>query len=199
MDGNDAIDFLARRLRDVGSTAHPRALLATVLTQCHRTLNIHQRVQRTTTTLNLNGRTLYRTSDIAADVGSVERVIVDQRDLQEIHWTHLIQNDPRWLRATAERPRTWARIGRSLLAITPAPWEPLDVTVSYLVVPPAVVDAATAILWPEELMPQLLDLAEGVMLCKARLYDAMDGAMSRVATSVKGSPGVGAPWRKVNT
>lgn len=199
MNGDDAIDILARRLRDVGSTAHARSFLATILTQCHMALNIHQRVQRTTATLSLDGRALYETSEVAADVGMIERVIADDRDLSEIHWKHLIQNDPTWLRTTGSRPETWARIGRTLLVVTPVPWEPLDVTVSYLVVPPAITDAAVAILWPEELVPMLLDLAEGVVLCKARLYDAMDGAMSRLVTTITTRAGAGAPWRKVNS
>ena len=198
MNGDDAIDLLARRLRDVGSTAHPRTLLATVLTQCHMALNISQREQRDTAMLSLDGRSLYRISEVAADVGELERVIVDDRALSEIHWTQLVQNDPKWLRTTGERPETWVRLGRTLLVVTPVPWEPLDVTVSYLVVPPAIVDAATSILWPEEMIPMLLDLAEGVMLCKARLYDAMDGAMSRLVASLSARAGAVQPWRKVN-
>lgn len=199
MNGDDAIDILARRLRDAGSTAHSRTLLATVLTHCHRALNIHQRVQRATATLTMvGGRPFYQTSEIASDVGRIERVIAAERSLPEIPWGALIQNDPRWLRTIGDRPQMWARFGRTAVVITPAPWDDFDVTISYLVVPPEITDAATTILWPEELIPLLLDIAEGVMLCKARLYDAMDGAMSRAAQGVRATPGAGWPWRKVN-
>lgn len=198
MNGDDAIDALARRLRDAGTTAYTRAFLATVLTHCHRALNIHQRVRRAEATLAIDGRALFRTTEVAADVGRIERVYVEDYDLTEVHWSHLIQNDPEWYRVQADKPRTWARYGRSLLVVTPTPYEPIDVTVSYLIVPATITDAATPIDWPEELIPMLLDLAEGCALVKSRVLPAMDGAMSRFVGALGARPGTGLAWRKVN-
>jgi hypothetical protein len=197
--GAAAITLLAARVRDSGNTAHTRANLATILTQAQRAINLHLRVRRDTGTLTLDyGRTLYRTSEIASDVARVERVRALNRTLPEVAWGHLVNNRRDWYRASDDQPATWARIGSTLLAITPGPWETLDVEVVYVTTPTDVVDDATELDVPDEHMPMVLDLAEGITQLRSRQFAAMTAPMTRLASMLPQRPGAGVPRASVN-
>jgi hypothetical protein len=197
--GAEAIDALSARVRDTGNTAHPRATLATLLTHAQRALNLHLRARRSTATVSLEpGRTLYYLADIADDIARVERVIVNDRTLAEVAWTHLVYNNAEWYRADASEPATWARVGTTILAVTPAPWSTLEGSVVYTVIPPDVADDATELTLPDEHNALLLDFAEGLTMLRARQFAAMNGAMTRLAMMLPQRPGAGVPRAAVN-
>lgn len=193
--GTDLITTLAQRLRDADSTAHSRDLLLRILSQSQRAINFHDRVRRQTTVSFTTsvGRTLYRTSEIAADIARIERIRVFDRTLHEVNWHELKDSSPTWYRDVAGAPHTWARIGGTLWALTPGSWDPRAIEVVYVIITADVVDDATAIDLPDEFVPMLLDLAEGIMLMKARLFAQMDGALRRLGAMVPLTPKAGVP------
>ncbi len=199
MTGAAAITLLAARVRDTSSTAHTRANLTTILTHAQRAINLHLRVRRATGTLTLDyGRTLYRTSEIDTDVARIERVRVLDRTLPEVAWPHLVNNRPDWYRASDDVPATWARIGTTLLAITPAPWDAMEAEVVYVTTPTDVVDDTTELDVPDEHMPMVLDLAEGITQLRGRQFVAMGAPMTRLSMMLPQRPGAGVPRATVN-
>lgn len=199
MTGSAIITALGARVRDSINTATARADLATILTHCQRAVNLHLRLRRASATLALAaGRTLYRTSEVAADVARIEQVYVLERTIPETAWPQLVNNRADWYRATDGTPSTWARLGSTLLAVTPAPWEPLSIEVLYVTTPVNIGDNATEIDTPEEHIPMLLDLAEGVTLLRGRQFAAMTAAMTRLAMMLPQRPGSGVPRHTVN-
>lgn len=198
--GATLIDALARRLRDTSNTAHPRDLLRRILSQSQRALNLNERVRRKTTATFTTSvrRTLYRTSEIASDVARIERIRFLDRTLPETDWRSLVDNSRTWYRDVADRPYTWARIGSTLWVLTPITRAPITVEVVYITVPADLVDGATLVDFPDEFIPLLVDLAEGVVLLKARLYHAMDGPMSRLAAMMPQKPGASVPSKVTN-
>lgn len=198
--GATLISALALRLRDSGNTAHPRDLLRRVLLHSQRALNLSERLRRkTTVAFTTSGRrTLYRTSEIASDVARIERIRYLDRTLHETAWQELIGNSRTWYRDTADRPHTWARVGGTLWVLTPASRAPITVEVVYVTVPVDITDDTTNIDTPDEYVPMLLDLAEGIMLFKARLYAKMDAPLSRLAAMLPQKPGAVTPARSTN-
>lgn len=199
MTGATAITALAARVRDSGNTMHTRANLASILTHCQRAVNLHLRVRRDEATLTLDfGRTLYRTNEVAADVARIERVRVHGRTLPEVAWGHLMHNRNDWYRAVDDAPSTWARIGSTLLVVTPAPWEALDVEVVYVTTPTAVADDAVELDLSNEHVPMLLDLAEGITLLRGRQLASLNAPLTRLSMMLPQRPGAGVPRASVN-
>jgi hypothetical protein len=197
--GAAAITLLAARVRDSGNTAATRGNLATILTHAQLVLNLHLRARLATATLTLDlGRTIYQTSEVAADVARIVRVRALDRTLPEVAWAHLVNNRRDWYRATGDQPATSARLGTTLLVITPAPWEAMDVEVVYVTVPTAVVDDATELDMPDEHMPMVLDLAEGITQLRNRQLAAMTAPLTRLASMMPQRPGAGVPRASVN-
>jgi len=199
-NGNVLINTLARRLRDTANTAHPRDLLRRILSQSQRALNLHDRIRRKTsvTFTTTPGQVLYNNTAIGSDVSRIERIIALDRSLPEVSWQQLVDNSRNWSRQSGARSHMWARIGGTMWALTPATWDPQVVTVVYITTPADVVDGATPIDFSDEFVPMLLDLSEGIMLLKARLYPQLDGCMGRLAAMLPQKPGAGAPRDKVN-
>lgn len=188
--GEALIDALSLRLRDAGNTAHSRDLIRRILSHTQRAVNLAQKVRKTDTTAFTPSafRTLYRTTEIAADVGHIERIRVLDRTLPEIPWSQLVNNSRTWLQDVGSRHRVWSRIGGTLFVLAPRIHTPVAVNVVYTTIPADVVDDATNVDLPDEWLPLVLDLAEAVMLMKARLYAPMEDVMQRVMTMLEQKP-----------
>lgn len=186
--GAALIDALSRRLRDTANTAHSRDLIRRVLSHSQRAINLAQQAKKTTASFTPSaGRTIYARTEVASDVGRILRIISD-RTLPEVAWRHLQNVDPNWYRAVGARHVQWARIGGSHFVLHPALWETDPVSVVYVTVPADVVDGATNVDLPDEMLPQVMDLAEGIMLAKARLLPAMEAPLARLAAMLQLQP-----------
>lgn len=185
--GATLITALSLRLRDSSNTAHPRDLLRRVLLQTQRVVNLAEKVRKTTAVVFTPpvGRTLFHVSEVAANVARIERIRTLDHTLPEVEWRTLVNNSVTWYRDLNPSHYTWARIGASLFVLTPAVWEPITVEVVYTTIPADITDDATNVDLPDEWIPLLMDLAEGIMLLKARLYHAMAQPMQRVTNIVK--------------
>jgi len=183
--GATLIDALSRRLRDTSNTAHSRDLLKRILTHSQRAINLAQQAKKASVSFTPDpGRTIYTRTEVAANVGRILRIIAD-RTLPEVRWPMLQDTDRHWYRAIGGRHVQWARIGGNLFVLHPALWEPEAVTVIYVTVPADVIDGATNVDLPDELLPMVMDLAEGIMLAKARITHAMDAPLTRLAAALQ--------------
>jgi hypothetical protein len=183
--GATLITELARRLRDSGNTAHTRVLLGQVLSHCQRAVNLQLRLVKATVTFTPNaGRTLYTTDELAADVGRIERIRALDRMLPELPWRGLLGNSATWYRDVGMQPRVWAQIGSNLFVLSPRMLVPEALDVVYTIIPADVADAATDVDLPDEWVPLVLDLAESVMLFRARLYGPLEAVMARLSTLI---------------
>lgn len=181
--GNALIDEVARRLRDTTNTAYPRATVLNVLNRVQDALNVRLGLVHATATFSTGNQALYLTSAIATNYAyPVQMFDVSGRELDLVPFDRLTQQDDRWLRTEGTRPEFYAPIGRELLAIGPIPRTPMTLTLRYIKHPTALVDAA-APLWdlPDEHKPLLLDLAEAVLLLRARDFRAIQEAVNRAA------------------
>jgi hypothetical protein len=168
-DSSALIDELSRRLRDPNNTRHSRALVNTVLTQCQRVVNLHfADVVVSASFTPTSGRTLYRTSEIAANVARIAAVRQEDRDLHEVPWPSLVHSDARWYRRIGPRHELFARIGGSLFALYPAVAVPAAVSIDYVSVPADLADTTGDVVIDTELLPLLLDLGELVLTAKNR-------------------------------
>lgn len=184
--GATLITALATRLRDAGSTAHARTLLLRVLSHSQRIVNRAHRLEKATVSFTPNtGRAIFTIAQVASDVARIERIIDDDdRTLPEVSWDHLLADSPTWYRDTTSRHRVWARLGGNLFVLTPRALTALPVSVVYTIVPPDVTDDATNVTLADEWLPLVMDIAESIMLLKARIYAPLEATMARIAASM---------------
>jgi hypothetical protein len=174
-NGNALIDSLARRVRDTTSIGYSRAFLLDILNRVSRCLNAGLRLKiRSVSFTPTAQRVLYQTTEFAADVIKVVSVREGNRDLQDLPPDHLIFQDSEWVRRQGPRPEGFSRIGRDIVAIFPCQMQsPPPLTVQYVAIPTAIVDAATAIEVPQdEYVSVLLDLSEAIVLMSGRVHNA---------------------------
>lgn len=176
--GTTLIDQLARRVRDTTNFAHARTFLLETLNRCNRALQAALQAETATTTLTVvPGRTLYR---IPTDFGASDiiRVIgvrdAAGRELQDIEFERLVEEDPDWLHRTDVRPEVFSRIGRDLLAVYPAVETPKlgeALTAVYVQRPADFLDdSGLTPAIPDERAMILLDLAEVVVYLRGRIF-----------------------------
>jgi hypothetical protein len=124
------IDSIARRVRDTNNTAHSRAFVRDILDRIQVTVNAHKEYILTETKITATpGKTIYR---VETDLGSsitVTDVLINGRALDRQTWTNLHRINRHWLNADSGTAVAWAPIGRSLLAIYPAPNYEAEITV----------------------------------------------------------------------
>jgi hypothetical protein len=185
-NGDDLITELSRRLRDPNNDRHARTLVLDVLTQCQRVLNYQQENRLTTISFTpAAGRTLYQTSAVAADVAKIVEVSQEGRKLYLVDWHDLPHTDTHWLRRTSNQYEMFARVGGNMFALIPALDRVQAVDVTYVTVPAAVVDGATAIDVDDKLVPALLDLGELILLAKNRDFCGLPELEKRIAKELR--------------
>lgn len=163
-NSSDLITEVSRRLRDPNNERHARTLVRDVLTQCQRVLNYHG--EYVTTTANLTtaaGRTLYETSEVAADVAKIKSMRFEGRELLRVDWRQLVHADPHWLRRVGPSFQQFARIGGNVFALVPALESAQTVVVTYVTVPSDLTDGSSDVDIPDEQIPTLLDMGELVL------------------------------------
>ena len=168
---------VARRVRDPNVITHGDVMLA-VLSDCQRLVNaaLGSVVADDTLTL-VHRQVLYTYAEVAADVVRVVKVTSDAgRVLQQVDWRQLVNADPHWLHAVAEEPRYWFAVGHNLLGIYPSPpGTGRTATVRY-VQDLADLGSGDTLDIPSAHANMMIDMAEEVLLLRARLFPSLAGA-----------------------
>lgn len=192
--GTVLVTQLARRVRDTTNFAHARTFLLETLNRCNRALNAAIQAEIDTTLIvSVPGRVLYRIPDDFSGATNILRVIgvrdLAGRDLQNIDFDQLVENDPEWLHRTGARPELFARVGRDLLVVYPAQTAPAELLVAvYVQLPDDLLDdSGETPSVPFERASILLDLAEVVVYLRGRIFlpeSAIQAPLSRVAAAL---------------
>jgi hypothetical protein len=186
-DTQTLVTKVATRARDASNIAHSRADVVEIMSHAQRAVNSRLRsFVKTVAVTPVAGRSLYVTSEIAADAVRPIAIRVGVRDLTEVCWTSLVANDGRWLRTTGKAPQVFATIGRTMYAVVPAyAGLPQDLTVVYI---PALDDldddVADFPVIADEHVPLMLDLTEALLLMRARVLEPAQLAMERFAAAL---------------
>lgn len=132
------IDSVSRRVRDANNTAHSRTFVLDLIDRLQVILNAKQAYVFTDTVYTATkNKALYT---VETDLGStieVHEVSSQGRELDEVNWRNLHRLSPTWLDDRSDTPLHWAKIGRDLVAIYPAPnWNvPITFTGSKITTP----------------------------------------------------------------
>lgn len=178
----DILTAVSLRLRDTSNSAYPVAMLNRLIDQCQRILNCNQRLVVKTVNFTTAGdsRVLYLTSAIATDIVRVDMVRQDGRNLFDIPWDSLMHQERTWLRCQGTRFDYFSRIGNDIVVIAPAIRVPTTVQIVYTSVTPAPTGATGDIPIPDEAVPMLQDIVEGVALLRSRKFTEASAPLSRV-------------------
>lgn len=165
-------DQLKVRLRDpIGFAFQNQSEQFTFIDNIQRILNYHYGLVLTTATFTPSiRRTMYRNSEVAADVGSIMTVRQDKRNLIETPWHSLVHNDAQWYRKTATRYELFSRIGDDLFVIYPAMELPVPVTVVYSTVPTNVALFTDTLVIPDEYAKLLVDMIDMLFKIRGRYF-----------------------------
>lgn len=182
-DGATLINETARRLRDTANTGYSRVLVLNVINRVQDAINVRLGLVHGAAILTTGNTALYSTSAFATNWAyPVQISDVNGRELDQVPFERLVQQDSQWIRRFGDRPELYAPIGRELIAITPIPYATMNLNVRYVKHPTALADAG-APLWDlsDEHKPLLLDLVEAVLLTRSRDFRAMQEAINRAA------------------
>ena len=178
--GAQLIDDVARRLRDTSNTGYPRAMVLRYLNACQKLINIRLGLLQATTTLTTLDKALYQLDTATPRVLTV-RETLGGHELANVPWDRLVAQDVDWIRTHGERAEMWSQMGRDVLIITPIPADETSLTITFVKYPTTLADDAGAWTLPDEFKSLLTDLVEGVLLFRAREFNAMQEAMNRAA------------------
>lgn len=174
------IDSIARRVRDPNNTAHSRAFVRDILDRIQVTVNAHKEYILTETIkIATPGQALY---SVETDLGSsitVTDVLINGRELDQQTWTNLHRLNRNWLTAKSGKPFAWASIGRSLVAIYPAPDYKAEITfVASKITTPLSADEIPLELRKED-EDIVRDLTTAILLLRQRDLDTCPAIIQR--------------------
>lgn len=162
----EVIDLLLYRTRSTGGTAFTSALSLQILTLAQSFTQASMRRLLKSASLTIYPqKPLYDTNADFTDCVQVVGIEDENKALaQSTDWQELSTINSKWLGASAQRPKVFARIGHHYLAISPSPTHTRTVTATYVYDPPELVATATAMALPDEDLTFCTDLTEAVLL-----------------------------------
>lgn len=194
------IDELGRRTRDPLFTATSREDVRTLLSQAQQFVAIvtqsvirervfHLEPQRAIYEIDaISNEFLSNRDDPGQEIAKIVGVRWEDLDLHFSPWESIAKSyGPNWLREFKRRPRGWGLIGKNLLLIHPAPLnESVPITLTYVPVTLGwTSEKETDVLeLASDYLPQLMDVAEGLIYLKRRKFDEALASLSRAGLGV---------------
>lgn len=182
---------LSRRIRDPNNTAHSLTVVYDILSHCQRLVNAATDAKRSQVTFVHNGQTptaaifsngLFRVSEIR--IGKDAANAPYGTPLPQMNWKKLAAKDPYWYERRDHHPRFWDVVGQNPLLLWPQWAGQLYVAARTLANTATLTGASDITELPDQHMPQILNLAETVLLLRQRL-------LASVAQSAERSQRVG--------
>lgn len=186
----DIITEVGERLRDPTNFAHTRTLVLEILSRVQRVLNIGLKLRILNVLFTPDPkRTIYDVTEIADDIGKIVGIRDGGRDLDEIPWHKLADNDNRWIQRRGPQPMAFSRFGRDLVMIVPCQEiSPPQLRVFYTQQSDDLVDDDTDFpTLPDKYIPLLMDLTELILLIRGRIFtpdSAMPELMDRIEAAL---------------
>jgi hypothetical protein len=176
-----------RRIRDPGGIANDRTFVRDLISRCQVAVNsmIHS-IMGVATLTTMAQKQFYRFSaDVPTIVAPHFIRDTDDRDLYPSSLAELNATSPSWHRRLATRHEAFAMIGNDLLILHPAKEVDSTVTVIGPAVTTALTTEATTFEVHEHDVATVLDLAELMLLLRARRYDTLKPLITKFASRVK--------------
>ena len=179
--GANLIDELSFRLRDPTNVAYPRVVSLNILNRVQSAVNIRLGLVHGSATFTTTTSAFYSIAAIAADIAyPVQLFDESQRELDQIDFDRLTQQDPKWSRLRGIRPEVYATLGREGLIVTPIPRRATTLTLRYVKHPTTLTDGAPAWDLPDEHRSLVTDLSEALLMLRARDFAAIQETLTRV-------------------
>lgn len=171
------------------SLAGGQAFAYTILSQAQRYINAIEENQILVIPYTLTPyQTVY---EIDADpilgtggsnpITKVIGVRVGDTDIAYSNFDQLHQTDLRWFRAVGRFPLAWSRFGRDCFVIYPAPASPLAINIVAIPYIPDLANGAATFTVTDDVIPQIMDLAEALALFKLGEYKLCATPLKRLA------------------
>ena len=175
------IDSISRRVRDANNTAHSRSFVRDILDRMQVIINAKQEYVLTTTSIVATpGQALYT---VETDLGStieVTEVSIAGRELDETTWANLHRVSPTYLKDKSGTPNFWAKIGRSLIVIYPAPDHAVTIDFTGSKITTKLNDDTIPVELRREDEDILKDLVTALLLTRQRDLDMVPELVKRV-------------------
>jgi hypothetical protein len=182
------IDSIARRVRDDANTAHSRAFVRDLLDRTQVIVNAKQEaITATRVVTNTANKALYTLESDLQGLIDVQTIRLGGVRLDEITpWRNLFKLSASWLADRAPQPRGWARIGRSLVVVYPAPQ--VDIELEFqgsAITIPLTADSVPLQLERED-EDMVRDLVTALLLFRQRDLDMLQPLMQRLDAKHRG-------------
>jgi len=179
------IDSISRRVRDANNTAHSRTVVRDILDRVQVVVNARQEYILTDTIVTaVPGQTLY---SVETDLGSsitVTEVKIAGRELDETTWANLHRVSLTYLTDMSNTPGFWAKVGRSLVAIYPAPSYPVDITFTASKITTPLNDDSIQLEFRAEDEDIVRELTTAILLLRQRDLDSLPEIIQRMQSKM---------------
>lgn len=180
------ISSIARRVRDPNNTAHTQAFVRDILDRVQVIVNDKQEYVLTDTVLTATpGQVLYSVENDLGNIVTVTRVSINGRDLDRQNWHNLHRINSKWLQAKGGTPTAWAPIGRSLIAIYPAPDYAAEITFTGTKITTALSDNNIQLEVELEDEDVIREIVTAILLIRQRDLDMVGPIISRAGGKIE--------------
>jgi hypothetical protein len=170
----EAIDIVARRVRDQENIAHPRPVVMALLSQAQRLLNtrlalfVHEYPFLLQPYQQFYGQLSTVFPDLARPVGFHD----GKKELQKGEWNKLHHYRRDWFRALGGAPLVWCPMGRDALVIHPALDHLYEITMHGVPLTAQLGSEIDLFEIHDQYMPLVYDFTETILLAKQRVLDS---------------------------
>lgn len=179
----EKVSELLIRVRDPQGSATSRTLTIDILSQCQRLVNMQTGLVTDSATMTLNGRKLFynEMSTVLPEHARIIGVRYQGSNLERTTVAELRALDSSWFRRIANRPEAYAMIGREILVIHPGIEQADTVTVDYVKLLDNLTREDDSFELADQDVPDVLDLAEVIVLLKQRDVQLSLAALGQLA------------------
>ena len=179
----DLIDSVARRVRDDSNTAHTRAFVRNLFDRVQQVFNVNQEsVLITRPITKTKNKTLYILETDLQGIIDVQNVRLNGKRLDQIKpWRDLYKLSATWLTDTAPQPEGWAAIGRTLVAVYPAPATDIELEFQGIALTTPLTDDAVPLQLELEDEDIVREIVTAMLLLRQRDLDVMQDIIARAA------------------
>ena len=187
------VDELLDRTRDAGGAATTRAQVRKMLRHAEAMLGVHGAHVESFSFLSTANVGFYSTLTMVSGgerIGRILDVRTQRKSLNRATINDLRAQDPRWARVRADTFETWTQWGWDLFLLWPVVPEALTVEVIATAAPVALDETYTGLdtdtlALTTKWSPQVVDLAEVLMLLRWRRLDALQAPLARLQGVLK--------------
>lgn len=181
----DLVDTISLRIRDENNVGSSRALIRRLIDYVQTQINLEEAYVVNSQNITLEpGVAIYAFDNNAPGFSIVTDLRINDIPLERSDWNTLWKLSLSWLN-DAGYPYTWARAGRTLIAVYPVP----DITIQATLYGPKILDAVSSDDQDFELRDEegdiVIDLVTSLLLFRQRDIDMVGAIAVRASDRVR--------------